>query len=182
MKMSLRSATLALAIGSFSATAAEIPADATPGELINLRLGWMKDVAGYKAQHHQPIEDLSQEHKVLEKALGDARQLGLDSRTVQPFIQAQMDVAKAVQYRYRADWLAVPEKEWQPRPLEVVRQQIGAYSDAILRSVSLRLKQGTPVSQREEAAFMQAIQQPHVTPQDKALLWRTFSAITLTRP
>lgn len=31
--------------------------------LINERLSYMKDVAGYKAQHHQAIEDLLQEKK-----------------------------------------------------------------------------------------------------------------------
>ncbi|MFQ9621615.1 MAG: gamma subclass chorismate mutase AroQ [Enterobacteriaceae bacterium] len=98
------------------------------GNLINERLSLMKDVAGYKAQHHQAIEDLQQEKKVLESATADADSLGLKGESVRPFIQAQMDAAKAIQYRYRADWLAAPETDWQPRPLQDVRTQIGQLS------------------------------------------------------
>lgn len=179
MLMTFRTAALALAMCTVSAVAAEPPAQPAPGELINSRLSYMKDVAGYKAQHHQPIEDLNQERRVLEKALADARQLGLDGETVKPFIQAQMDVAKAIQYRYRADWLASPESHWQPRPLEEVRKRIGQYSDAILASVSATLKQGSRLTATDKAAFMRDIRQPNISPQDKELLWRTLSAVSL---
>lgn len=76
------------------------------GELVNQRLSLMKDVAGYKAQQHLPIEDLAQEAKVLASAQAEAGRLGLEPASVRPFIAAQMDAAKAIQYRYRADWLA----------------------------------------------------------------------------
>ncbi|CDG11925.1 putative chorismate mutase precursor, partial [Serratia marcescens subsp. marcescens Db11] len=79
------------------------------GELVNQRLSLMKDVAGYKAQQHLPIEDLAQEAKVLASAQAEAGRLGLEPASVRPFIAAQMDAAKAIQYRYRADWLASPE-------------------------------------------------------------------------
>jgi len=181
MEMQLRSATLALLICSCSAAAAELSSP-SPGQLINTRLSYMKDVAGYKAQHHQPIEDLVQERKVLDKALAEARELGLDDATVQPFIQAQMDVAKAVQYRYRADWLATPEPHWQPRPLDEVRKSIGHYSDAILTQLAAQLKQGATLQAPQKAEFMRDIQQRNVSSQDKELLWRTLSAVTLQRP
>ena len=48
------------------------------GELVNQRLSLMKDVAGYKAQQHLPIEDLAQEAKVLASAQAEAGRLGLE--------------------------------------------------------------------------------------------------------
>ncbi len=74
--------------------------------LVNERLSYMKDVAGYKAEQHLPIEDLAQEKKVLDQSISEAESFGLNSETVKPFIVTQMNVAKAIQYRYRADWLS----------------------------------------------------------------------------
>lgn len=99
----------------------------------------MKDVAGYKAYNHLAIEDLSQEAKVLSSSMLEAEKLMLDGESVKPFIQAQMDAAKAIQYRYRADWLSVPEKGWQPAPLEQVRAKISASNTDILTKISNKL-------------------------------------------
>ncbi len=52
------------------------------GELVNQRLSLMKDVAGYKAQQHLPIEDLAQEAKVLASAQAEAGRLGLEPASV----------------------------------------------------------------------------------------------------
>lgn len=94
----------------FSVTTLAMPTQsADVASLINQRLSHMKDVAGYKAQHHLAIEDLPQEAKVLANSVAEAEKLGLDGESVKPFIQAQMDAAKAIQYRYRADWLSSPE-------------------------------------------------------------------------
>lgn len=88
---------LTLTVASFTAKAAYAE-NRSVGSLINERLSYMKDVAGDKAQHHQAVEDLVQEKKVLEKAVADADALGIKGETVKPFIQAQMDAAKAIQY------------------------------------------------------------------------------------
>lgn len=178
MPYKLYTAVLLLAAASFSATAISA---STPsiGSLINERLSWMKDVAGYKAQHHQAIEDLQQEKKVLESATADADSLGLKGESVRPFIQAQMDAAKAIQYRYRADWLAAPETDWQPRPLQDVRTQIGQLSDRILQSVAARLKSGQPLTEQGQEAFMHAVQQKNLHEQDKHRIWETMKGISL---
>lgn len=107
-----RALLIACCLTSFPALA---DGGAAIGELVNQRLSLMKDVAGYKAQQHLPIEDLAQEAKVLANAQAEAGRLGLEPTSVRPFITAQMDAAKAIQYRYRADWLASPESDWQPR-------------------------------------------------------------------
>jgi len=178
MDYKLYSAVVMLATLSFSAAAA-VTADASLGKLVNERLSWMKDVAGAKAQHHQAIEDLAQEQKVLERAVIDAESLGLNGESVKPFIQAQMDAAKAIQYRYRADWLATPETNWQPRALDEVRKQISELSDTILRKVAERLKANGKLTEADRKEFMHTVQQHNLTEQDKARMWQALASITL---
>lgn len=149
------------------------------GNLINERLSYMKDVAGNKAENHQPIEDLEQEKKVLEKSVTDADSLGLNGETVKPFIQAQMDAAKAIQYRYRADWLSVPEKGWTPRPLDEVRSKISQLSYTILQTLAVRLKHGGPLTKRDEHLFMNEVHQKNLKKSDKQLIWNGLKAVKL---
>ena len=175
MPYKLYTAVLLLAAASFSATAISA---STPsiGNLINERLSLMKDVAGYKAQHHQAVEDLQQEKKVLESATADADSLGLKGESVRPFIQAQMDAAKAIQYRYRADWLASPEPGWQPRPLAQVRPQIAQLSSQILQRLAERLRTG-PLGEADRAAFMASVDQVNLSAADKRRLADALLAV-----
>ncbi|BBG69123.1 chorismate mutase [Serratia marcescens] len=144
------------------------------GELVNQRLSLMKDVAGYKAQQHLPIEDLAQEAKVLASA--EAGHLGLEPASVRPFIAAQMDAAKAIQYRYRADWLASPEPGWQPRPLTQVRPQIAQLSSQILQRLAERLRAG-PLGEADRAAFMASVDQVNLSAADKRRLADALLAV-----
>ncbi|AML58925.1 chorismate mutase [Serratia rubidaea] len=159
---------------SFSALADN---SASIADVVNQRLALMKDVAGYKAQQHLPIEDLAQESKVLANTQAQAEKLGLEPQSVKPFIVAQMDAAKAIQYRYRADWLAQPETDWQPQPLEKVRPEIARLSDKILQRLAQRLRQG-PIAESERQAFIQAIQQVNLTAADKQ---RLFDALLMVK-
>lgn len=147
--------------------------------LINQRLSYMKDVAGYKAQNHLAIEDLAQEAKVLSASVIGAGKLGLNGDSVKAFIQAQMDVAKAIQYRYRADWLSVSDKDWQPNPLEQVRSNISALSTDILTAISVRLKRNELFTDKD--AFIQALHQTHLKDSDKDRLWFSLRKITLDK-
>jgi chorismate mutase len=162
---------------------ASLPAAPAGGEevasLINKRLGYMKDVAGYKAINHLPVEDLAQERRVLDSSVAQAKELGLASEAMEAFIQAQMDAAKAIQYRYRADWLAAPEPQWQPQPLDRVRGEIGNLSDLILQAISAALKEGTPFT--EQTAFMRTLQQRNLSDSDKQRLWDALQRVTLQK-
>ncbi|EPH7220056.1 chorismate mutase [Serratia marcescens] len=146
------------------------------GELVNQRLSLMKDVAGYKAQQHLPIEDLAQEAKVLANAQAEAGRLGLEPASIRPFITAQMDAAKAIQYRYRADWLASPESDWQPRPLAQVRVEIGQLSSRILQRLAARLRAG-PLDAADRAAFMASVEQVNLSAADKRRLADALLAV-----
>lgn len=64
-----------------------------------------------------------------------------------------MDVAKAIQYRYRADWLSVPETDWKPRPLKDVREQIAQLNYRILQHLAKRLKSEGSLTERESALY-----------------------------
>ncbi|EXU77332.1 chorismate mutase [Erwinia papayae] len=147
--------------------------------LINQRLSYMKDVAGYKANNHLAIEDLSQESKVLSASVSEAEKLGLDGESVKPFIQAQMDAAKAIQYRYRADWLSTVETGWQPQPLDQVRSKISLLSTRILSGIGTRLSRGERFNDKK--AFMNSLNQKHLNASDKARLWQTLGQITLKK-
>ncbi|CDH24414.1 chorismate mutase [Xenorhabdus bovienii] len=164
----------------FSATAMAMPTQNDEvASLINQRLSYMKDVAGYKANNHLAIEDLRQEAKVLSSSVLEAEKLGLDGESVKPFIQAQMDAAKAIQYRYRADWLSVPEKDWQPEPLEQVRSKISVLNTDILTDVSTRLTKGDLFT--DKTAFTKVLDQTHLKNGDKERLWSLMKQITLKK-
>jgi len=152
--------------------------DTLPG-LINQRLSYMKDVAGSKAVNHQPVEVLSQEDKVLVATQQTAEKLGLDPLSVKPFIVAQMSAAKAIQYRYRADWLASPETAWQPRPLDEVRKNIASLSDQILQRLALELKANGKISPDNQAEFIEDLQQDNLTRADKIQLYHALGQVHL---
>ncbi|AIJ07726.1 MULTISPECIES: chorismate mutase [Edwardsiella] len=169
---------LAWLFSSTTGLARSIPSEDI-ASLINQRLSYMKDVAGYKANHHLAIEDLPQEAKVLANAMREAATLGLDGESVKPFIQAQMDTAKAIQYRYRADWLSMPEKGWQPESLEQVRAKISMLNTTILTDIRTQLTAGDPLT--DKAAFMKRLNQTNLRDSDKEHLWYSLKKITLKK-
>lgn len=164
---------IACCLASFPALAENT---VTIGDLVNQRLSLMKVVAGYKAQQHLPIEDVAQEARVLASSQVEAARLGLEAVSVRPFIAAQMDAAKAIQYRYRADWLASPEKGGQPCSLDGVRQQIAELSSRILQLLAKRLQNG-PLTEADRGAFHQAVNQFNLSEVDKERLFDALLAV-----
>lgn len=180
MKSKVSGGVLLLASLFYSAAAMAMPTqDGDVASLINQRLSYMKDVAGYKANNHRAIEDLPQEAKVLSNSVLEAEKLGLEGESVKPFIQAQMDAAKAIQYRYRADWLSVPEKGWQPKPLEQVRSKLSVLNTEILTDVSTKLAKGDVLT--DQTSFIKALDQAHLNNGDKERLWSSLQQITLKK-
>ncbi len=146
--------------------------------LINERLSYMKDVAGYKAEQHLPIEDLTQEKKVLDQSLSAAESFGLNSETVKPFIVAQMDVAKAIQYRYRGDWLSSPETNWKPQDLSEVRLKISSLNTELLKNIAYELKKNNNKAPHG-CSYMWPVQHPQLKEADKKALCVTLNKIKL---
>lgn len=175
--MNVKNAACALFIAGicFSVSATTAMASETDvAGLINQRLGWMKDVAGYKANNHLAIEDLQQEANVMNASIAEANKAGLDGESARLFIKAQMDAAKAIQYRYRADWLSVTEHGWQPQPLDKVRKRLNELNTAILNTISSNLQQG---QMPDRTSFMNAVKQHNLTENDKQRLWLALSEI-----
>lgn len=146
--------------------------------LVNERLAYMKDVAGYKAEQHLPIEDLTQEKKVLDQSLSEAESFGLNSETVKPFIVTQMNVAKAIQYRYRADWLSSPESNWKPQDLAEVRLKISSLNTELLKNIAYELKKNHNKAPHS-CSYMWSVQHPQLKEADKKALCVTLNKIQL---
>ncbi len=147
--------------------------------LINERLSYMKDVVGYKAENHLPIEDRIQEEKVINSAMAQAESLGLNGESIKPLMVAQINAAKAIQYRYRADWLSQPEPGWQPKPLDDVRANIGELSTKILEQIAEELKTCKPAEMGDKAHFINTIRQHNLTSADVEAIFSTFNQVKL---
>ncbi|ATM85352.1 chorismate mutase [Yersinia enterocolitica] len=178
---SIHSAIRLITVSGFfvAITAQAAPQCGQTAQLINARLSYMKDVAGYKAQNHLPVEDVAQEEKVLDKALAEAASLGLDPVSIKPFMVAQINAAKAIQYRYRADWLSQPESDWQPKPLETVRTQIGELSSKTLKQIAEELKTCDKATFSDKNVFTNTIRQHHLQAADIDVIFTTFNLIKL---
>jgi len=161
-----------------SVYAASVPATAISSltTAMNERMVDMKDVAAYKAANHLPVEDLVREKKVLSLAQAEAEEAGLDPHSVLPFIQAQMDVAKAIQYRYFADWLSQPDMGDKPKSFDRVRDSISAQDKQILSAISQRLLAGG-FSEEDKSEIMILLHAPQLTEVDKARLVQGLSGI-----
>lgn len=94
--------------------------------------------------------------------MGLAERSGIDGASVRAFIQVQIDVAKAVQYRFRADWLSAPEPHWHTRTLEVVRKEISSLNVNMMPLLSEVVSN----ARLDMTAFTGSISAPHVTAGD----------------
>lgn len=143
---------------------------------LNERMQVMKEVAGYKAQHHLPIEDLPREEQVMQSMLDHARQAGLEPCSVEPFVHALMNASKAIQYRYRADWLSVPDNGVPARDLADTRQQIQRLDTQLLNAISQQLKAGG-FPHAERAWLASQLTAPNLSEADKNSLLASLSGI-----
>lgn len=163
--------------GSVFAASSTASAMSSLTAAMNQRMLDMKEVASYKATHHLPVEDRVREEKVLSLAQKQAEEAQLDPASVMPFIQAQMDVAKAIQYRYVADWLSQPGSATPSRSLEEVRTSISVQDKRILEAIAQRLLAGG-FSGEDRAVIATLLHAPHLTDADKA---RLTDALVLIR-
>lgn len=167
-----------LAIFMYFSSLAQASQNTQTARLVNERLSYMKDVAGYKAEQHLPIEDLTQEKKVLDQSLSEAESLGLNSETVKPFIVTQMNVAKAIQYRYRADWLSSPESNWKPQDLSEVRLKISSLNTELLKNIAYELKKNHNKAPHG-CSYMWPVQHSQLKDTDKKALCVALNKIKL---
>lgn len=143
---------------------------------LNARMQVMQQVAGYKAQHHLPIEDLPREQQVMQSMLKNAEQAGLEPDSVEPFVHALMNASKAIQYRYRADWLSAPDNAAPIRDLAETRQQIQRVDRQLLNAIGQQLIAGG-FSHADRAWLASQLTAPNLSEGDKNSLLSSLSRI-----
>ena len=126
------------------------------------RLSLMPAVAHYKRARGLPIEDLERERRVLAASVQQAAELGLPAAVVEPFVQAQMDAAKALQRRQQT-----PGAE-----LDSIRRQLMDLTAGQLRTLSCLREAGWEASEAERPAFERALAGSGLTPEERARLFR----------
>ena len=146
---------------------------------INERLGYMEDVALYKAQNRIAIEDIEREKIVIDKAKQSAEAGGLDPDSVEAFFRAQISVAKAIQFRYRADLLSQPVSR-KPKDLkQEIRPELIRLGGQIIRQMAQHLESHGAFRPAGFADFEAAITIAYVTGPDKELLYNALQRVQL---
>jgi chorismate mutase len=171
-----------LLIGLLSLLSIPATAAVTAVELfqtINQRLSYMEEVALFKAQNHLSIEDLQRENIVIDKAKVLANQQGLDPEGIKDFFQAQISVAKAIQYRYRADLLSQPSTRTPQDLQNEVRPALIRLDNQIMELMAVYCKDYGEFQQTQFTEFNEAITVKYVTETDKQLLFRTLLKVKL---
>lgn len=150
-------------------------------QLINERLGYMEEVALYKVHKQQAVEDLAREAVILEKARLKADSYGLDSSSMEGFFQIQMNAAKAIQYRYRADWLFTPSRRGMPRDLATeIRPELIRQGDQIAKSIRDYLKSGSSFSDDQLNEFLTVVNQENLKPGEKEDIFRALQKVRVS--
>lgn len=148
-------------------------------ELIGERLSHMEAVALYKAKHQRAIEDTNREAIVVAKAIANADLIGLDGESTARFFQAQISAAKAIQYRYRAQWMSQPNLEdLKIKDLDnEIRPALIKLGNEISQSIQNFLYSGGQFSNAQYGQFKHQLNIKHLTDQDKELIYEALQAI-----
>ncbi len=155
-------------------------AEVTSTELFNIineRLSYMDDVALFKAQKLLPIENLKREKTVLNQAKKSAHIQGLDPNHVEEFFSVQIAVAKAIQYRYRADLLSQPSVEKPKDLLKEVRPALLDLGDQIIKHIVEYLKTHGSIKSSLFPEFDTAIKIKYLKTSEKKLLFEALQKV-----
>ena len=141
----------------------------------------MEEVALYKARNHLPIEDIDREENVLNKATEDATREGIDRESAAQFFEAQIAAAKAIQFRYRAAWLADHTIIHRvPKDLnEEIRPALLRLGTQITALLGKRLREIGPFTDEDRIAFMAAINIKHLSSADEDRLFAALKELRL---
>jgi chorismate mutase len=127
-------------------------------QTIDERLGYMEDVALFKAQNRIPVEDIAREKVVLfdAKELASSHRLNPDS--MEHFFIAQISAAKAIQYRYSAELLAL---EMPTRSIDLqseIRPALDRLGGEIVSLFSALLESRATIVEKDREQFMNTLQ------------------------
>ncbi|TDJ20306.1 MAG: gamma subclass chorismate mutase AroQ [Gammaproteobacteria bacterium] len=151
--------------------------------LVNERLAFMKEVAMVKAKSGKPVEDRAREELVITKAKERARQAGLDPSSIEEFFHTQISAAKAIQYRYLAEWaLSRNPPEREPRDLVTeVRPELIRLGKEIVLAIRSFLGSGGRFTDTYFSEFLTAINVSNLNQGEKGKLFESMRQIALSR-
>ena len=145
--------------------------------LINERLSYMEHVALYKERTDSPIEDLEREAVVLMDAVETANELGLFGPSIESFFKAQISVAKAIQYRYRADWQSESPSFVPLNLQETIRPKLSQIGKSIIDKIATLYSNGEQINEEHRDLFYNSIDIENVKQQDKTRLFDSLLII-----
>lgn len=150
-------------------------------DLINQRLGYMRDVAVHKAKQNMPVEDKVREQAVLSRSMEKARQLGLDAGSVEAFVMSQINVAKAIQRRYHQEWALQQDHAGFPLPdlTGTIRPALNQLGDEIIETLPAYLNRYELILESKRQEFYQAMTVDRLTEQDKKQLFDALLGVHL---
>lgn len=150
-------------------------------ELINQRLGYMKDVAVHKAKLNMPVEDEAREQVVLSRSIEKARQQGLDADSVKAFFVAQIYVGKAIQRRFHQQWALQQDHVGFPL-LDLngsIRPELIRLGDDIIERLPVYLTRYGPIVESKRQEFYQSMTTDLLTKEDKKQLFDALMGVRL---
>jgi chorismate mutase len=152
-------------------------------DLMNQRLGYMRDVAVHKAKQKLPVEDKAREQAVLNRSIEKARQQGLDAGSVKAFFVAQMNVAKAMQRRYHQQWALQQDHVGFPLPdlSGSIRPALDRLGDEIIEALPAYLNRYGSITESKRQEFYQSMTVDRLTEQDKKQLFDALLEVRLAR-
>ena len=136
----------ALVVLAFSLTAptsalASEERAATVYRLIAQRLALMQPVAAWKHANGIPVEDREREAVVIDRATAGAVKNDLASATIEPFFEAQIEAAKAIQRCWIARWSSgVAPAPTDPPDLKAdIRPKLIKIGDSLTAAIEVTL-------------------------------------------
>ena len=145
--------------------------------LINERLSYMEHVALFKERSNLPTEDIEREAVVLIEAVENANKLGLFGPSVESFFQAQISIAKAIQYRYRADWQSESPPSVTPDLQEIIRPKLSKIGSAIVHKMATLYRNGGQISEEHRDLFFDSIDVGKISQRDRTKLFNSLLAV-----
>jgi chorismate mutase len=152
-------------------------------DLINQRLGYMRDVAVHKARQNIPVEDKAREQVVLSQSIEKAGQQGLDAGSVKAFFATQMNVAKAIQRRYHQQRALQKDHVGFPLPDlgGSIRPALDRLGDEIIEALPAYLNRYGSITESKRQEFYQSMTVDRLTEQDKKQLFDALLEVRLAR-
>ncbi|AQA17851.1 hypothetical protein BST95_05980 [Halioglobus japonicus] len=146
-------------------------------ESINERLHYMEDVALFKAVNYLPIENVQREEVVIEQSKRAAFERGLNPQSIESFFRVQIGIAKAIQFRYRADLLSEPVPKEPVDLNDVIRPELLRLGDEIVSRISDYLTRHGSFDQVPFTEFEAIITVRYVTAAEKQRLFEALKEV-----